>query len=286
MGAKHFSLLIVLAAIWGASFLFLRLASPEFGPIPLVFVRTLLAAITLIFFLEKGGLANLFKRWPVYFIVGGLGTSVPFCLISYSALSLSAGFMSILNAMTPIFSAVVAYFLLSEDLTRNKVMGLLIGFCGVIVLSARHLNPDDLTAIVPLLLVLCSAMFYAYSSCYSKLKLSKVSAVEVALGSQFYAALTTLPLAIYFWPSELPSLNAWLITVVLAIVCTALAIVMFFHLIKEIGVSHTLMVTYLIPVFGIIWGYLFLNEAITTPMLIGGGLILFGVAVTSRTGKK
>ena len=283
MTLKHYAALLVLAALWGGSFMFLRVASPEFGPLPLIFVRTLLAALTLLpFFLHVQPMRSLLTYWREYFVVGAIGTAVPFALVTYSALHLTSGFMSVVNALVPISSGVIAYSMLREPFSRFKAMGLSFGFVGALVLSYPRLSGEDLLLMLPILAGLGSTVFYAYSSCYSKLKLAKMSPYAVTFGSQFYAALVAAPFAWLYWPTAMPSFNAWASVVVLAIVCTAFALVVFFRLIIEVGVTNTLVVTYLIPIFGILWGALFLGEQLSLSLLVGGVLILLGVGFATR----
>ena len=283
MQFKHYALLIFLAAIWGASFLFLRISSPEFGPFALIFLRTFIAALALLpVFWGSYSMRVLYRHWPTFVVVGGVGTALPFVLISYSALQLSAGFMSIINAMVPLSSTVIAYFMLKESFSLRQFIGLFSGVIGVAVMSYERFDTQDLLLSLPIVAGLASTVFYAYSSCFSKLKLGALSAIEVAFGSQVYGALLTLPLALFFWPAAMPGAQAWFSLIMLAVICTSLALVFFFHLIKSVGVGNTLLVTYLIPLFGVLWGYLLLQESVQISLLMGAVFILFGVGYASR----
>jgi len=274
--------LLLLAAVWGASFLFLRISSPEFGPIPLIFVRTALASLVLIpFVLIAQQQKDIFDNWRLFLVVGAISTAIPFSLFSYTSLYLSAGYTSILNATTPFFSAIVAYCWLSERLNLLGVLGLIIGFVGVYLLSHFNVGLSDTTVFLPIIAALVATFLYAVSSSYVRLKMCRFKPLTVAAGSQLFSALILLPFAVLSWPSKLPGTTAWVSAVSMAIFSTAFALIVFFRLLQSVGVTKTVSVTYLIPVFGVLWGYLFLGESITLQMILGGLLILFGVSLTT-----
>lgn len=278
--------LVLLGAIWGASFLFLRIAAPEFGPLALILIRTLVAALTLLpLILFSGEYKVVLKNWYMFVWLGASTVAIPFSLFAYVSLHITAGGTSLLNATTPMFSAVVSWLWLQDQLTLRAIAGLLFGFAGVFVLSLG--NGGSLSFdLWPILAALLAASLYAYGSCFARKYLNDFKSSTIAAGCQFASALLLLPLGIYFWPSSTPSLSSWVSSILLGVFCTAIALILFFNLIKKVGVTRTVSVTYLIPVFGILFGALFLDEGITLSMLAGGFLVMFGVALTSRKKKK
>lgn len=274
--------LVSLGAIWGLSFLFMRTATPEFGAIPLVEARTAIAALFLLpLVLLRKQFAVLVKHWLPILVVGLTNTAIPFCLFSYATVELGAGFGSILNATAPMFGAVVAYVWLKDQLSGWAVGGLVIGFVGVGIISIARSGLTGDLALMPLLAALTATFFYGLAACYTKRKLVGVNTLAIATGSQVFASLALLPLAIVTWPETAPGHEAWSQVIVLGIVCTAIAYVMYFRLISNIGAAKAITVAYLVPVFGVVWGMLFLGEILTPTMLVGALLILLGVGLTT-----
>jgi len=274
--------LIALAAIWGASFLFMKIGSPEFGPVLFMALRTLIASILLIIFLlAKKQLASLLVQPKEIFIVGMMNTAIPFVLFGWAALTLSAGSTSVLNGTTPMFGAIVAYLWLKERLTFAAICGLVIGFIGVYVLMFDKLSMPDSNVLLPTLAVMLAALFYGISANYTKRYLSNIKPLTLAAGSQISASIVLVPIALFYLPEKIPSLAAINSVIVIGLLCTAIAYIIFFRLIAELGPTKAISVTYLIPVFGLFWGAIFLNEVITLTMMLGCGLILSGVALTT-----
>lgn len=274
--------LLLLAAIWGASFLFMRVGSPEFGPVLFMALRTSIATIFLIACLimakQLGSLGN--KPLKV-FIVGQLNTAIPFVLFGYATLILSAGTTSVLNATTPMFGAIVAYFWLKDKLTPAAILGLMLGFIGVYLLMSANTALTEQSVTLPTLAVMAAALCYGISANFTKKYLSDVKPLTLATGSQLSASITLAPLSLFFLPNALPSVDAIYSVIVLGVLCTGIAYIIFFRLIAAIGPARTISVTYLIPVFGIIWGVIFLDEQFTVAMLIGCLVILGGVALAT-----
>lgn len=279
--------LIVLAAIWGASFLFMRTATPEFGAIPLVTVRTLVAALVLIpILLIAKKYPDVKRYWFPIFLVGLVNTAIPFCLFSYSTMYLGAGFASILNATAPMFGALVAFLWLKDNLSLSAVVGLFIGFSGVVVLSNARATVSLELAIIPIAAALLATLFYGIGACLTKRYLAGVSTLAIATGSQGFAALALIPVALFTLPSQMPSSSAWLQVILLGVACTAFAYILYFRLIANIGAAKAITVAYLVPVFGVMWGIVFLQEQLTLPMVSGALLILFGVTLTTGVIKR
>ncbi|MDB9528509.1 DMT family transporter [Oscillatoria sp. CS-180] len=275
--------LLTLAAVWGASFLFMRIAAPELGPIWLIEFRVLLAGLTLLPLLLMRGLRQQLwtYRMPVM-VVGILNSAIPFSLLAFTTLSLPAGTTSILNGTVPFFGVLVAYVWLHERLFLSRIIGLLLGFAGVVVLVGLRetaLTPAILLAIAA---GLCAALMYAICAPFIRLNLQEAPSLVIATGSQLSAALVLLPLMPFTQPEHPPSFKAVLAVVGLAILCTSLAYILYFRLIHAVGSTRALTVTYLIPLFAMLWGTLILKEAITLPMIIGGALVLLGTAIANQ----
>ncbi|QNM94699.1 DMT family transporter [Chitinimonas koreensis] len=272
--------LILLAALWGASFLFMRVAAPAFGPVALIFVRVALATLCLLPVLLWRREAGAIRRHALPLaVVGLLNSALPFCLFAWATLSLSAGFTAVLNATTPLWSALVAYLWLRSPLPATRVAGLAIGFVGVVVLVWGKVSfkpGGDGFAIVA---ALAATLSYGIAANYTKQKLAGVAPLVVATGSQGAAALMLLPLAAWLWPPQSPPAQAWQAAIALAAACTALAYFLYFRLIAHVGPSKAVAVTFLIPLFAIAWGGLFLAEALTPAMIAGGAVILAGTAL-------
>ncbi len=284
MRTRDLADLFLLAALWGASFLFMRIAGPEFGPVALVDVRVALAAALLAaLLLARGGLRTLRERAVPLAFVGIMNSALPFCLLTYGTLTVTAGFAAILNATTPMWAALVGWLWLRERIRPAQWLGLGTGFAGVIGLLWGHidLRPGSTQWQTTLAIgaLLLAPVAYGISATYAKKKLAGVPALVVATGSQIAAAVVLLPLAVFAWPSRTPGAIAWASTVALAIACTALAYLLYFRLIERIGAVRAAAVTFLVPMFAIVWGGVFLGEAITPQMMAGGAVILVGTAL-------
>ncbi|GAC16521.1 DMT family transporter [Aliiglaciecola lipolytica] len=274
--------LVLLAAIWGSSFLYMRSATPEFGAFALVAMRTGVAALCLLplLFMRKKVSITL-QYWRPILFVGIVNTAIPFVMFSYSTVLLGAGLASILNATAPMFGAIVAFLWLREKLTGLAVLGLFIGFGGVVVISLMRTGIDLHLSVLPVLAALASTCAYGIAACYTKKHLTGVNTLAIATGSQVFATLALLPFAVVLWPQQMPSFNAWLQVIVLGVACTGFAYILYFRLIANVGAAKAITVAYLVPVFGVLWGVLFLHEVVSLGMLAGAGLILLGVSLTT-----
>ena len=283
MTPKQLGALLLLAAVWGASFLFYRVAVPVLGPFVLVELRVLLAGLALLAYAlivrKKLELrANLGKL----FILGLLNSVIPFTLIAAAQLTLSASLASILNATTPLFAAIAASIWLSEKLSVKRLMGLPIGVLGVAALVGW--SPLEFNAQVALAvgMMLLAALAYALAGIYIKHQLTGVSGLTLAAGQQLSAAAMLIVPATLNVPTTPPSLTVALAVLALALMSTALAYLLYFYLMAEVGPTKTLSVTYLIPLFGSLWGVLFLQESFTPGMLVGLALVMLSVTLVNE----
>jgi drug/metabolite transporter (DMT)-like permease len=278
--------LVSLAALWGASFLFMRMGAGEFGPVALAAVRVAGAALFLLPLLAlRGHLPALRAAWRPIAVVGITNSALPFVLFGYATLSITGGLASIFNAAAPLFGALIAWLWLSERLNLSRSLGLGIGLLGVLGLAWSNVNVElgfkpggSAWAIGACLL---ATLFYGFSANYTKRRLNGVAPLAVAAGSQSFAALFLALPALWWWPAQAPSLSAWGAVAALAIACTGVAYILFFRLIAHLGASRAISVTFLIPAFGVAWGAGFLDEEVTAAMLLGCATIVLGTALAS-----
>ncbi|MBK8249937.1 MAG: DMT family transporter [Gemmatimonadetes bacterium] len=268
--------LVLLAAIWGASFLFQRVAAPEFGPVPLVATRVGIAAVILLGLLvAQGGLRGVRTHWRSLLLLGAINTAIPFTLFAFATLHVTAGIASVLNGTVPLWAGAIARFWFRERLGPNKTAGLLLGFVGVVMLVWRDGGRAGGPGVVAGLL---AAFLYAIAAHLSRRRLATVDPMVVAAGSQVGALLLTVGPAVALLPATPISARAATAGILLGVFCTGVAYVLFFRLIRRIGAMRTMSVSYLIPVFGMLWGWVFLREGVTLRMGIGAALVLAGVA--------
>jgi drug/metabolite transporter (DMT)-like permease len=278
--------LLALAAIWGASFLFMRIGAGEFGAVPMAALRIAGGALLLLPMVAARGQGGQLRRhWRTIAVVGLLNSAVPYALFAFAALAINAGLSSILNATAPLWGAMVAWLWLNDRLTPSRVLGLAIGFAGVVGLAwdRASFRPGEhgVSAAAAIGAVLLATLCYGVSANFTKRKLSGVPPLAVAAGSQLAAALMLVLPALWLWPAAMPGVAAWSSMAGLAFICTGLALLMYFRLIERLGASRAITVTYLIPIFGVLWGALFLREDITLSMALGCAVILAGTALAS-----
>ena len=278
--------LLLLAALWGASFLFMRLGATEFGPVALSALRVGGATLVLLPLLAwYGQSAALRRHWRAIAVIGVVNSALPFVLFSVAALAINAGLSSIFNATAPLWGALIAWAWLGDRLTRMRVAGLGLGFAGVLWLAwdKASFRPGEhgVSAVVAIAACLAATLCYGFAANYAKRRLADVPPLAVATGSQLAATLVLLLPAWWLWPAATPSVTAWSSVVGLALLCTALAYLLYFRLIARLGAARAISVTFLLPLFGVLWGALFLGEAVTPAMGIGCAVILLGTAMTT-----
>jgi len=273
--------LLLLAAIWGASFIFMRIAAPEFGPIPLIGLRVGIAALVLLVYVAiRGNLGELRGTGRFMFVTGLTNAAIPFTLFAYATTLLTGGYTSILNSLAPLFTALIGYFWLQKYLTKPAVIGLLLGLVGVILLSQDSTNLVGGAQWYGIAAGIGATVFYGFAANYAKQYGQNLSAFTITTGSLIAAGLAMLPFMIYFWPEQNPSFVAWCAAILLAVFCTALAHLLYFWLLEQVSAHSAVSVTFMIPVFGMLWGFVFLGESVSAYMLVGCGIILLGVALS------
>jgi drug/metabolite transporter (DMT)-like permease len=268
---------VSLAALFGASFLFMRIAAPHFGPWWTAELRVAIAGAALSGYTLLTGQELMIRRhWRGFLIAGAFNCGIPFVLFAYAAIHIPAGYSAILNALMPIFAALFSAWMLAERLTWRVFGGVITSIAGIGMLV--RLGPVALTRELALSALACvlATVCYGFASTYTKKHLTGLSAPAGAANTMICASLVLLPFALLNIPATVPPVGAWLAVCALALFCSALAFFVYFQLIARIGATQIGAVTFLLPAFGIFWGWLFLNEPVTPAML--GGFVLVAVA--------
>ncbi|WP_038885563.1 DMT family transporter [Vibrio rotiferianus] len=281
MSAASFFRLLCLAAIWGGSFLFMRVAANTFGPAYLIEFRVAFAAVALLMialYLRKR--VVFFKHIKHFFIIGLFNSAVPFVLFAYAAQTLNASTLAILNSTAPIWGALIGFVWYRSPLSAKAILGMMIGIGGVAVLVGLDSSTMGNEAIFPIGASLMASFSYGIATNYTK-NARQVSAFDNAHGSMWAAVIWVLPLLPFLPMRAEPSTFEWGSVITLGVLCTGLAYLLYFHLVSEIGPTSALTVTFLVPVFGILWGYLILGEPIGFNTIIGTILVLSGTMLVT-----
>ena len=275
--------LIALAAIWGGSFIFMRIAAPVLGPIWTADLRVGIGGLVLwLAFLIRGTSLGWREHGRHYLILGGVNTALPFALYSFAAQHIPASYSVILNATSPLFGAVLSVFFLRDRLTSGKWFGLALGAAGVALVTNLGATRTDAMFWLSIGACLLAAACYAVGATYLKLRASHLNPAAISTASLLCAGLLLAP-GLPFVPPRAPVTGVVIASVAaLAVVCSALAYLIYYRLIARIGPTKALTVTFLMPVFGILWGFLFLNENITWKMIAGVGLVLLSLRFVLR----
>lgn len=271
--------LIVLGAIWGGAFPLLRIASPVFGPFALIAVRVVVAGVALLLMVRH--FQMLRQHAGKLLLLGLLNTAIPFTLFSFATLKITAGLASLLNATTPMFGAAIAWAWLGERLSWSRLLGIVIGFLGIASIVWNQVGAHAAGAALGVLAGLAAAALYGLAACYTRRYLAGVNPRVNAAGSVLGASLLMIPLGAARWPQTAVPLGPWLCAVTLGLICTALAYLIYFRLMPRIGAARAVTVTFLIPVFGIFWGAVFLHEAVTLSLLLSCCVVLLGTALAT-----
>jgi drug/metabolite transporter (DMT)-like permease len=274
--------LLTLGMLWGISFLFIRVAVPEFGAVALIEVRVLLAAAILVpIVLARRQWSVVARHWKPIAAMGVLHYAIPFSLFAWALLDLSAGYASLVNAAAPLFAGVVARLWTGERLEPTRLVGLVLGLGGVALLVSGKLLSAGTPDALPILATVLAAFCYGFAAVFARQRLAGVEPSAVAAGSMAAAAIVLLPLTWWLRPVAMPSPQAWGMAAVLGVFSTALAFVLYFRLIAAVGPSKAITVTFVIPVFAVACGALFIGETITPAMLAGGVVIAAGTSLAT-----
>lgn len=286
MNTSHFIQLIILGALWGASFLFIRISVADFGPVWLVTVRVLCGALFLL------GAGLLLKRAVEmkgnlrhYFWLGLLNTALPFVLFSFAAKSLTASLLSIINSTAPLWGVVFGIVLTRQAPSARVLAGLAAGSSGVLILVLHDASALTAGSPLPVLAAVLAPFCYGIASHYARLKTSHISPMAVAHGSMWGAFVCTLPALLFarLPAGEFSAISPGVLAsaAALGVLCTGLAYLIYFRLVRDIGAASALTVTFLIPLFGILWGAFFLGEPVSANTLLGAAFVLLGTGLVT-----
>lgn len=283
MNPTNIALLLLLSALFASAFLFIRLLAPIFGPFLLMDLRVLLAATLLLLWalLSKQPL-NFNKTFSRWLFLGALYAAIPYTLIAFAELEVSSALAAILMATIPLFTAIAALFFIKETLTTRKIIGLLLGLFGVIVSSGWNPQGSNSFNLFAILALLLSALSYAIGGVYAAKYFKDISPLSLTIGNFLAAGVLLSPFAIANPPQQLPSIPAILALLAMVLIPTAIAFTLNFYLLKELGPTHLSLIAYLIPIFGALFGRIFLAEELTFGLLLGLVIILFSVALVTK----
>jgi drug/metabolite transporter (DMT)-like permease len=280
MRPRDFAGLAVLGALWGGSFLFIRVAVPALGPFLLVELRVGLAAAALLLYaLAAGRLPKIHSRWRSFLVLGFFNAAVPFSLISAAEIHLTASLAAILNSTTVMFTAMVAAVWMGDPLTARKLVGIILGIVGVTVLVGWDPTPLNGVVLLSVAAMLVASFSYALGATYVKRAFSGIPPLGMAIGQLGAATVILLPPSVASFPREAPSFPVALCMLGLALLSTAAAYLIYFRLIENVGPTSTVTVTLLVPVFGLLFGVLLLDEPFGSGTLAGLAIILFSVVL-------
>ena len=283
MSNRDLTIFITLSFMWSLSFIFYRIGVPEFGSLAFASLRVVLAGLTMLIFvlLSPKNRQGIRENYKVLAVVGLLSAAIPFILFAFSARSVNAGVLAVLNASVPMMSGFIASVFFKDRLSKKQILGLVIGVIGVVILMSENLFGEQSaalgSALLPMAYALLACVGYAAGANITRNYLEKVSPVAITAGSLIIASMIMLPVAIYEFPyGKSISLTAWAAVICIGVFSTAIALIFMNQLIKSIGPVRATSITLVIPIFAIILGYLLLGEALDTPAIIGSMVILFG----------
>lgn len=279
MRPRDFLDLLLLGAIWGGAFPLLRVASPVFGPLALVTVRLGVAAVLLALMLRSLAEARAHAR-PLL-VLGLLNSAIPFALFSFATLHVTAGLAALLNATVPIFGAIFAFLVLRERLSAGRILGIALAFGGIASIVWESAATRSDAGLWGVAAGLAGSALYAIAAIYARRRLSHLDVRTVSAGSVWWATLAILPFGIYAWPEQSPGPGPWLAVIALGALCSALAYLLYFRLLNNVGAARAVTVTFLIPVFAIAWGAVFLGEPVTPGLLARCAVVLLGTALAT-----
>jgi drug/metabolite transporter (DMT)-like permease len=274
--------LFLLGAIWGTSFMLMRIAVPEFGPLLTTFLRAFLAAAALYLFARASGIDFAWRaNARIYLIIGLFNTAIPFTLFAWSALHIPSAYMATMNSLAPVFTGMFGFLLLAEKLTPARMLAFVLGLGGVAVLVGVGPTTVTLNVVLGVAAGIGAAVCYGFAATYTRMNATRIPSLAAATGSQVLACLALLPLALFDVPGALSAatLQGALSVIVLGVLCTGVAYALFFHLIASEGASKAVTVTFLIPATASIWAWLILDEPVTLGTVAGIAVVLCATAL-------
>jgi drug/metabolite transporter (DMT)-like permease len=277
-------LLVILGAIWGCSFLFMRIAVNDFGPVPLVEMRLALGSVMLLPFLWQERAKFTLRRWPIMALIGVMNSALPFLLFAWAAERAPAGVGAIANGMTALCAALMGFLFFHERLSARQSIALVTGFTGIIVLASGRMA--GMSVGWASIAGAVASLMYGLAAHMARRHLQGLPSAALAAVTLGSGALLAAPFALATWPHHAVPVKSWLSAGALGVLCTGIAFVLFYRLIEKVGANRTTIVTYLIPPFGVAWGWLFLDEPVTATMIIACTLILGSVALSQNWGAR
>ena len=282
LNLKSITLILLLAAIWGASYLFIRIAVSAFGPLWLVAFRLVVSGLALLAVLVLIGKRPQFRStWWHYALLGAVNAAIPFTLVSISVGNLNASIASIINAFTPLSTAIVAAIWIKDAITPRKAIGLLMGMLGVFVLVGFSPIPVTSTVILSACSSLVATMCYGVGAVYTRVKFDGESPAALTIAQQLGGFALQLPVALAVSPLPQLSPNVLAAAVALALLSTSFAYLIYFKLIADLGPSRGMTVIFVVPFFSLLWGVVFLGEPLTGGIFAGLAIILVAVALVA-----
>lgn len=282
--------LIILSAIWGSSFLFMRILAPVLGAVVTANLRILIAGLALVLYFSLMRINLNWKRdFKFYALIGIINSAIPFTLYSYGAKYIPASYEVILNSTAPIFGFIFSVVILKEKINLKQMLGMFVSLFGVFFVVNPQTNALTTEFILSILACLLAALLYGFSATLIKKYGKDVSPKGIASGSQLIAGLIFIPISLSQLPehfTHLFSTQIILALLSLALLCSSVAYLLYYRLIVDVGATKALSVTFLMPIFGILWGHLFLNESVTVMMIIGTALILIGTFLVVVKGRE
>jgi drug/metabolite transporter (DMT)-like permease len=272
--------LTLLGAVWGASFMFQRVAAPQFGPLPMVELRLLFGVVPLLPFLWRARLHFRGTVWWRVAVIGAINSAIPFVLFAWATERAPAGIGAISNATTAIFAPLLALLLYGEKIHGRRAIGIVAGFVGVVVLASGRTAGASVT--LAAIAGTIGGFLYALGAVLLRRHLAGIPSAALAAATLGCSAILVAPLAAISWPQHPVAAAAWWNVLAVGVLCTGIPYVFFYRLLQRIGAARTSIITYLIPLFGVLWARLFLHEAVTTTMAIACALILVGVALSQQ----
>ena len=272
--------LVALAAMWGASYLFMRYAVPSFGPVPLIALRVLVAGLALLAFIKMtGGAVGWRKHWRAFLFVGTVGLAVPFVLIAKAVMTIDASTAAILNALAPLFATVVAAIWIRDPVTPAKMSGIALCVAGTAVLVGWTPKPMTGAELLAAGMSIAATALYGYTIVFTKVHLKGASPIGTSAGTLLMAAIALVPLVPLTQVQATITPMAWAAALGLAIVSTTVAFILYYRLIADVGPVKAITVTLLVPIFGMLWGVIFLGEPLTAGRVAGCAIILAGCSL-------
>ena len=283
MRPQDLARLVALAAVWGASYLFMRYAVPQLGPVRLIELRVTIGGILLALFLAvSGGSIDWRRHWKDFLFVGAIGIALPFVLIAGALTSIDASTAAILNALSPLFTALIAAAWIRDPLTVPKMAGIALCLVGTMVLVGWTPTPMTHAQLVGAAMSVAATALYGLSNVYTKVRLKNASAMGTSVGTLLMAAVALAPVA-FVVPAPHPIAEiawpVWAATACLAVFSTAIAFIWYYRLIADVGPVKSITVTLLVPIFGMLWGAIFLGEPVTPGRIAGCAIILAGCSL-------